>query len=56
MTPMLTKTENPVSWAMLFYELADAHEHLVTLMDQLTTDGEIDEPDSASSSPTSSPT
>lgn len=42
---MLTRTEHPVAWAMLLYELADAREHLNTLIDEMATVGAVDEAD-----------
>ena len=42
---MLTKAEHPVAWAMLLYELGDAHEHLGVLLDQMAAAGTIDESD-----------
>ena len=44
---MLTNAEHPVAWAMLMYELTDAHEHLGELIAQINAAGEIDEPDFA---------
>ena len=40
---MLSNAEHPVAWAMLLYELADAHEHLGTLVAQMSAAGKIDE-------------
>jgi hypothetical protein len=40
---MLTNTEYPVAWAMLLYELSDAHEHLGTLISEMIASGTIDE-------------
>jgi len=42
---MLRNDEHPVAWAMLMYELEDAHEHLGLLIDQMRAEGAIDEPD-----------
>jgi hypothetical protein len=39
---MITKTANPVEWAILMYELDDAKEHLENLIAEIT---EADEPD-----------
>ena len=40
---MLSQEEHPVAWAMLVYELADAHEHLGALIAQLQAAGGADE-------------
>ncbi len=32
---MLNSEDNPVAWAMLLYELTDAHEHLGDLIDKI---------------------
>ena len=40
---MLTNKEHPAAWAMLVYELADAHEHLGELIALMNHVGEIDE-------------
>ncbi len=40
---MLTRTEHPVAWAMLLYELADAREHLDGLIQQMAADGAMEE-------------
>ncbi len=42
---MLNNAEHPVAWAMLLYELSDAHEHFGKLIDQMTAKGAIDEED-----------
>lgn len=42
---MITQEKQPVEWAMLVYEAADAHEHLGVLIDQLVSAGEVDEED-----------
>ena len=42
---MLMNAEHPVAWAMLMYELSDAHEHLGELITQMNAAGEIDEPE-----------
>lgn len=40
---MLSREEHPVTWAMLVYELAEAHEQLGTLIAQLQDAGGADE-------------
>ncbi len=40
---MLSQEEHPVAWAMLVYELADAHEHLGALISQLQAAGGANE-------------
>ena len=40
---MIVAEDHPVSWAMLLYQLGDAHEHLGSLVGQLTDAGQIDE-------------
>lgn len=42
---MINKIENPVSWAMLMYELDDAKEHLTKLIANLESAPEYDETD-----------
>jgi hypothetical protein len=42
---MITKTSNPVEWAMLMYELDDAKEHLETLIREMTKDSDFAEED-----------
>ena len=42
---MLSNDEHPVAWAMLLYELSDAHEHLGALIAQMRAEGAIDEAD-----------
>ncbi len=44
---MLSQEEHPVAWAMLGYELADAHEHLGALLAQMQAAGGIGEEDFA---------
>lgn len=44
---MLSQDANPVAWAMLVYEIADAHEHLGALLAQMNDDGRIEEGDFA---------
>jgi hypothetical protein len=44
---VLSAAEHPVAWAILVYELADAHEHLRTLVAQMQAAGGIEEPDFA---------
>jgi hypothetical protein len=44
---VLSREEHPVAWAMLLYELADAHEHLGVLLAQMRASGTIDESDYA---------
>ena len=40
---MLNQNEHPVAWAMLMYQLGDAHEHLGDLIKQMNVDDEFDE-------------
>ena len=40
---MLSQEEHPVGWAMLMYELADAHEHLGNLIAEMQAAGGSDE-------------
>jgi len=40
---MLTNADHPVAWAMLMYELSDAHEHLGDLIKKMNREGQIDE-------------
>lgn len=35
---MISKEAAPVGWAMLMYELDDAHEHLATLIQQMSNE------------------
>ena len=42
---MINQKENPVSWAMLMYELDDAHEHLGDLISKMAEDGAIEDED-----------
>ncbi len=42
---MLTASDYPVAWAMLIYELDDAHQHLRELVDQMVASRTIDEAD-----------
>jgi len=44
---MLSNAEEPVAWAMLMYELGDAHEHLGVLIHRMNAEGSIDEPEYA---------
>ena len=44
---MLSQEEYPVAWAMLLYELADAHEHLGVLLAQMQAAGGVEELDFA---------
>ena len=44
---MLLHQEHPVAWAMLLYELADAHEHLGGLLAQMQAAGGVEESDFA---------
>jgi hypothetical protein len=44
---MLSRNEQPVAWAMLLYELADAHEHLGGLLAKMQATGGIEEPEFA---------
>lgn len=39
------RDDHPVAWAILMDELTDAHEHLGSLIDQMGTEGVIDESD-----------
>lgn len=41
---MITRETNPVGWALLLYELADAHEHLGNLIKEMSEDSEYSEP------------
>ena len=40
---MLSNAEHPVAWAMLVYELADAHEHLGELIARMEATGGMDD-------------
>lgn len=40
---MIDKEANPVEWALLLYELTDAHEHLGELIKQMKNDPDFDE-------------
>ena len=40
---MIKNKDNPVQWALLMYELADAQEHLGKIFDEMNAKGEIDE-------------
>jgi hypothetical protein len=40
---MLSQEDHPVAWAMLLYELADAHEHLGALIAPMQAAGGADE-------------
>ena len=40
---MLSQKEHPVAWAMLIYELADAHEHLGALLAQMQAAGGVED-------------
>lgn len=40
---MINPTEYPVGWAMLMYELDDAHEHLGNLIKAISSDPEYSE-------------
>jgi hypothetical protein len=40
---MIKREDHPVAWAMLNYELADAHEHLGNLLKDLSEDSEYSE-------------
>jgi hypothetical protein len=42
---MISRTEHPVSWAMLMFELSDAQEHLGALIEQMSKAGTIDDED-----------
>lgn len=42
---MINQNQNPVSWTTLLYELADAHEHLGSIVDQMSSTGRIDDED-----------
>ncbi len=42
---MITNESEPVSWALLLYELDDAHEHLEKLINEMGQRGSIDEED-----------
>ena len=42
---MLDQSSQPVSWALLLYQLDDAGEHLAALMRQMNEHGRIDEED-----------
>ena len=42
---MLNRTEHPVAWALLMYQLGNAHEHLGDLIKQMMEDTEFDEND-----------
>jgi hypothetical protein len=40
---MINRDENPVGWAMMMYELADAHEHLGARIKDIEVDLEFSE-------------
>jgi hypothetical protein len=40
---MINRDENPVGWAMMMYELADAHEHLGAMIKDIEVDLEFSE-------------
>ena len=40
---MINRESNPVGWALLLYELADAHEHLGNLLKVITEDPDYSE-------------
>jgi hypothetical protein len=40
---MINPTNDPVGWAMLMYELDDAHEHLGNLITAISSDSEYSE-------------
>lgn len=42
---MINKNDNPIEWALLMYELSDAHEHLEKLIKQMSSKDFIDEID-----------
>jgi hypothetical protein len=42
---MIQKDSNPVGWALLLYELEDAHEHLANLVNKMNQDPNYDEVD-----------
>ena len=42
---MINRTEHPAAWAMLLYELADAHEHLGDLIQNMSRDADYGEPE-----------
>jgi hypothetical protein len=44
---MINAKDNPVAWAMLLYEISDAHEHLAALADQMASNDRIDDEDYA---------
>jgi len=42
---MINAKDNPVAWALIVQEVADAQEHLASLVEQLSRDGKIEEED-----------
>jgi len=42
---MINRTDNPVGWSLLLYELQDAQEHLADLIKSLSEDAEYPEPE-----------
>ncbi len=42
---MINNQNNPVNWAMLLYELSDAHEDLGNIFNEMNDAGKIDEVD-----------
>ena len=40
---MINRDDNPVGWAMMMYELTDAHEHLGTMLKEIENDSEFSE-------------
>ena len=43
--PMINRRDHPVGWALLLYELSDAHEHLGKLLQTMEADSEYSEPE-----------
>jgi hypothetical protein len=44
---MINSKDNPVAWALLVQEIADAQEHLQSLAEQMSRDGQIEDQDFA---------
>lgn len=44
---MINEKDNPVAWALLLMDLDEAREHLESMVNQMNTDGMIDEADYA---------
>lgn len=42
---MISKSEHPVAWGVLMYQLEDAHEHLSDLIREMSTGSDVGEPE-----------